>query len=97
MELSDMTQEEVLQSHSSVKGNRTRCEREISNLLELLDAQYSSTLELCINDRLEKLEKHSHKLLDIAEYLISVKYPKARDHKEEVTEFMDTLAKCSST
>ena len=96
MELSDMTLEEVLRSYSSVKGHRTRCEREIANLLELLHAQYSSASELRINDRLEKLEKHSHRLLNIAEYLVSVKYPKAKDHKEEVAEFKDTLDKCSS-
>ena len=49
-----------------------------------------------INDQLEKLEKHSLRLLDITEYLISVKYPKAKNHKEEVAEFMETLDKCSS-
>ena len=37
----------------------------------------------------------SHKLLDISKYLISIKYPKACDHSEEVKEFMDTLQKCS--
>ena len=90
IELSDMTMEEVLRSYSSVKGHRTRCEREIANLLELLHAQYSATSELHLNDRLEKLEKHSHRLFDIAEYLVCIEYPKARDHSEE------TLAKCSS-
>ena len=40
--------EEVLRSYSSVKGHRTRVEREITNLLELLHTQYSSTSELCI-------------------------------------------------
>ena len=34
--------------------------------------------------------------MDIADYLASIKYAKARDHKEEVDEFMDTLDKCSS-
>ena len=96
MKLADMTLEEVLCSYSSIKGHRTRCEREIVNLLELLNAEYSSTQETRINDRLEKLEKHSHKLLDIADYLASIKYAKVRDHKEEVDEFMDTLDKCSS-
>ena len=90
MELSDMTTEEVLCSYSSVKGHRTRCERKIANLLELLQAQYSVTSELHLNDRLEKLEKHSHRLLDIAEYLVCIKCPKARDHSEEVKEFMET-------
>ena len=60
MEFSDMTMEEVLRSYSFVKGHRTRCEREIANLLELLQAQYSATSELRLNDRLKKLEKHSH-------------------------------------
>ena len=91
-----MTTEEILRSYSSVKGHRTRVEREINSLLELLHAQYSSTSELRLNDRLEKLERHTHKLLDISEYLLSIKYPKARDHSEEVTEFMDTLEKCST-
>ena len=50
-----MTTEEVLRSYSSVKGHRSR--REIANLLELQQAQYSATLELRLNDRLEKLEK----------------------------------------
>ena len=49
-----------------------------------------------LNDRLEKLERHTHKLLDISEYLVSIKYPKARDHSDEVREFMDTLEKCST-
>ena len=74
-----MTTDEVLRLYSSVKGHRTRVEREIASLLELLHAQYSSTLELRLNERLEKLEKHTHKLFDISEYLISIKYPKARE------------------
>ena len=86
-----MTLEEVLRSYSSIKGHRTRCLREIANLLEFLNAQYSSTSETWINDRLKKLEKHSHKVLDIADYLASIQYAKARDHKEEVNEYMDTL------
>ena len=40
--------------------------------------------------------RNTHKLLDISEYLLSIKYPKARDHSEEVKEFMDTLEKCST-
>ena len=34
--------------------------------------------------------------MDIADYLASIKYAKARDHKEEVDKFMDTLDMCSS-
>ena len=41
-------------------------------------------------------KKHTHRLLDISEYLICIKYPKARDHTEEVKEFMETLEKCST-
>ena len=90
-----MTTDEVLRSYSSVKGHRTRVEREIESFLKLLNAQYSSTTELRVNDRLKKLEKHSYELLDISEFMISIKYPKARDHAEEVKEFMDTLQECS--
>ena len=95
MDFSEMTTDKVLCSYSSVKGHRTRVEREIESLLKLLNVQYSSTTELRLNDRLEKLEKHSHKLLDISEYLISIKYPKASDHAEEVKEFMNALQQCS--
>ena len=56
---------------------------------------YSATSEERINDRLEKLEKHTHKLSDIAEYLISLKYAKARDHREEVADFKEVLDKGS--
>ena len=96
LELSDMSLEEVLRSYSLVKGHRTWCEREIENLLQLLHAQYSSTSETRSNDRLEKLEKYTHRLMDVADYLASIKYAKARDHKEEVDEFMEALEKCSS-
>ena len=96
LDLSQMTLEEVLRSYSSVKGHRTRCEKEIANLLQLLTAQCSSISEEQVNDRLEKQEKYSHKLTDIAEYLVSFKYAKARDHQEEVKEFSDTLGKCST-
>ena len=57
IELSEMTLEAVLRTVSSVKGHRTRCEKEIDNLLGLLGVQYSSTSEERINDRLEKLER----------------------------------------
>ena len=40
--------------------------------------------------------RNTHILTDIAEYLVSVKYAKARDHQEEVNEFSDTLDKCSA-
>ena len=94
-ELSELTLEEALRSYSSVKGHRTRTEREIGNLLRLLKEQYSATSEESINNRLEKLEKHTHKLADIANYLVSLKYNKARDHLEECAEFEETLANCS--
>ena len=64
-------------------------------LLTLLKDQYSATSEERINDRLEKLEKHTHRLSDIAEYLVSLKYNKARDHREEVEDFQEILDKCS--
>ena len=51
-ELSELTLEEALRSYSSVKGHRTRMEREIGNLLRLLKYQYSATSEERINDRL---------------------------------------------
>ena len=95
LELSELTLEEALRSFSSVKGHRTRVEREIGNLLRLLKDQYSATSEDRINDRLEKLEKHTHRLSDIAEYLVSLKYANARDHREEVADFQEILEKCS--
>ena len=95
LELSELTLEEALRSYSSVKGHRTCVEREIGNLLRLLKDQYSATSEERINDRLEKLEKHTNRLSDIAEYLISLKYAKARDHREEVAEFKEVLDKCT--
>ena len=52
-----MTLEEVLRTYSSVKGHRTRCEREINSLIEMLKVQYSAPSEVRVNDRLEKLEK----------------------------------------
>ena len=94
LELSDMTLEEALRSYSSVKGHRTRVEKEIGNLLRLLTNNYSATSEERFNDMLEKLEKHTHKLSDIAEYLITLKYTKARDHRDEVADFKEVLDKC---
>ena len=58
LELSELPLEEALRLYSSVKGHRTRVEKEIGNLLRLLKDQYSATSEERINDRLEKLEKH---------------------------------------
>ena len=95
LELSELTLEEALRSYSSVKGHRTRTEREIGNLLRLLKDQYSATSEERINNRLEKLEKHTHRLSDIAGYLVSLKYNKAKDHLEEADDFQEILAKCS--
>ena len=95
LELLEMTLEDVLRYYSSITGHRTRCEREIANLLQLLTTQYSSTSEDRINDCLETLEKHRHRLVDIAHYLVSFKYTKAHDHQEEeVNEFSETLDKC---
>ena len=59
LKLSNLTLEEALRSYSSVKGHRTRVEKEIGNLLRLLKDQYSATSEERINDRLDKLEKHT--------------------------------------
>ena len=92
---SELTLEEALRSYSSVKGHQTCAEWEIGNLLRLLKDQYSTTSEERINDRLEKLEKHTHWLSDIAGYLVSLKYNKARDHREEVEDFQEILDKCS--
>ena len=39
---------------------------------------------------------HTHKLSDITDYLITLKYAKARDHQEEVADFLEVLDKCSS-
>ena len=60
LDFSEMTLEELFRSYFSVKGHRTQYEKEITNLLALLNTQYSSTSETRINDRLEKLEKHTH-------------------------------------
>ena len=86
-----MTLEEVLRAYSSVKGHRTRCEREINSLIDMLKVQYSAPSEVRVNDRLEKLEKHTHKLSDI-----TAKYAKAQDHAEEVAGFFATLDEASN-
>ena len=65
-------------------ARRTRVEKEIGNLLRLLTNPYSATSKERVNDR---LEKHTHRLSDIAEYLVSLKYAKARDHRKEVADF----------
>ena len=52
---------------------------------------HSAPSEVRVNDRLEKLEKHTHKLSDITDYLLTAKYTKAQDHAEEVAEFFVTL------
>ena len=96
MELTEMSLEEVLRSYSSIKGHRTRCKKEIDNLLGLLRNQYSSTSEERINDRLEKLERHTLRLSDIKDYLVHLKYNRAIDHEEEVQEFLEILDKCSN-
>ena len=95
VELSEMTLEEALRSYSSVKGHRTRVEREIGNLLRLLSVTYSAPSENRLNESREKLQTHTHRLSDIAEYLVSLKYAKARDHRDEVEDFKEVLNKCS--
>ena len=104
LELSEMTLEEALRSYSSVKGHRTRIEREIGNLLRLLPATYLAPSETRLNESLEKLQKYTHRLSDIAEYLASLKYTKARDHLDEVedlkrssTSILMRSSKCSMT
>ena len=79
-----------------MKGHRTCCEREIQSLLALLKVQYSSPSETRINDRLERLEKHTHKLSDITDFLITTKYAKAKDHKDEVTDYFAVLEDCAT-
>ena len=92
LELSELTLEEALRSYSSVKGHRTRVEKEIGNLVRLLTATYS---EDRLNDRLEKLQTYTHRLSDIAEYLVALKFAKARNHRDEVADFKEVLDKCS--
>ena len=55
-----------------------------------------STLSLGINDRLERLEKHTHKLSEITDYLLTAKYTKAKDHQDEVAEFFAVLDECAT-
>ena len=38
---------------------------------------------------------YTHRLSDIVEYLVSLKYAKARDHRDEVDNFKEVLNKCS--
>ena len=73
LELSELTLEEAIRSNSSVKGHRARVEKEIGNLIRLLTTTYSVTSEERLNDRLEKLETYTHRLSEIAEYLVSLK------------------------
>ena len=96
IELSEMSLEAVLRTYSSVKGHRTRCEREIENLLALWPIRYSSVSEERIKERLENLEKHTLRLADIKDYLVHLKYTKAKDHDHEVQEFLEMLDRCSS-
>ena len=96
IELSEMSLEAVLRTYLSVKGHRTRCEREIENLLALLAVRYSSVSEDRIKERLENLEKHTLRLADIKDYLVHLKYTKAKDHDHEVQEFLEVLDRCSS-
>ena len=60
----------------------------------MLKVQYSAPSEVRVNERLEKLEKHNHKLSDITDYLLTAKY--AKDHAEEVAEFFATLDECAT-
>ena len=87
---------EILRTYSSIKGHRTRVKREIQSLLDMLKVQYSAPSEVRVNDRLEKLEKYTHRLSDIKDYLITAKYPKAGDHADEVAEFLTTLDQAST-
>ena len=96
VELSEMSLEAVLRTYSSVKDHRTRCEREIENLLALLTTRYSSVSEDRLKERLESLEKHTLRLSDIKDYLVHLKYAKAKDHDEKVQEFLGILDRFSS-
>ena len=80
VEAEEMTLEAVLRTYSSVKGHRTRCEKEIDYLLALLSARYSSISEERIKDCLENLERHTLRLADIKDYLVHLMYAKAKDH-----------------
>ena len=87
----ELTLEEALRSYSSVKGHRTRVEKEIGNFVRLMTATYSVTPEDRLNDRLEKLQTYTHRLSDIAKYLVSLKHAKPRDHRDEVADFKEIL------
>ena len=87
LELFELTLEEALRSYSSVKGHRTRVEKEIGNLIRLLTATYSVTSEDRLNDRLDKLQTYTLRLSDIAEYLVSLQYAKACDHRDRCRGF----------
>ena len=80
----------------TLEGHCTRCKRDINSFIEMLKVQYSAPSEVRVNDRLEKLEKHTHKLSDRTDYLLTAKYAKAKDHAEEVAEFFATLDKCAT-
>ena len=61
MDFSEMTLEEVMRTYSSVKGHRTRCEREINSLIEMLKVQYSAPSEVRVKPSAElKPKKFSH-------------------------------------
>ena len=64
LELSELTLEEALRSYSLVKGHRTRVEKEIGNLVRLLTATYSVTLE----DRLNAVS-YTHLTLPTTPYV----------------------------
>ena len=58
----------------------------------MLKVQYSAPSEVRVNDHLEKLEKHTHKLSDITDYLLTAKYAKVHDRAE----FFSTLDKAAT-
>ena len=64
--------------------------------MDLLKVQYSAPSEVHINNRLERLEKHTHKLSDITDYSMTAKYTKAKNHEDEVAEFSATLDECAT-
>ena len=76
LELSEITLEEALRSYSSVKGHRTRVEKEIGNLVRLLTATYSVTSEDRLNDRLEKLQTYTHGCPTLQNTLCHLNTPK---------------------
>ena len=42
----------------------------------------------------QQLEKHTLKLSDITDYLVSQKYAKAQDYQEEALDILEVLDKC---